>query len=181
MEITKTETTIEIKLKSAMNVTAVYVDNLDNFKNAYSAVVTNHTQATVKEFGSVTQINIPFEEGTSTSAFTVTISTADGVQEVGFYYDKDQLYYAEIDVLTNHCNTCLDKQQKERMALFILKKDLLEYAEQNNMIDNAVNFYIDLDRMLNLSKLSRSVDTYNTVIRGCNKQCKCCCNGSCAI
>ena len=33
MEITKTETTIEIKLKSAMNVTAVYVDNLDNFKN----------------------------------------------------------------------------------------------------------------------------------------------------
>ena len=68
MEITKTETTIEIKLKSAMNVTAVYVDNLDNFKNAYSAVVTNHTQATVKEFGSVTEISIPFEEGTSTTS-----------------------------------------------------------------------------------------------------------------
>lgn len=62
MEITKTEITIEIKLKSAMNVTAVYVDNLDNFKNAYSAVVTNHTQATVKEFGSVTEISIPLKK-----------------------------------------------------------------------------------------------------------------------
>nr|DAW32135.1 MAG TPA: hypothetical protein [Caudoviricetes sp.] len=39
------------------------------------------------------------------NAFTVTIEDS-----VAFYYDTEELYYKQIDLLCNHCSTCLDDQ-----------------------------------------------------------------------
>lgn len=112
---------------------------------------------------------------TEVSAFTITTYDVDkNVQESAFYFDSKELYYKEVELLTSYCNTCLDKLQKEKMLLFILKYQLLQHATDNNLIEDQIKYYKDLIKMTNISvkPCTRTI---------CNVTKNVCCNGVCEL
>lgn len=175
-DITLVDGSITITLDAAATVNKVYIDNLYNNKNKYSNIDDEHTYVIIdpKVVGDTIQIDSKdFDPELDTSAFTVLINGT-----LGFYYDDKEMYYKEVNLLTSYCNTCLDKQQKERMMLFVLKDQLLQYAIQHNMVEDQIEYYRDLARMLNIDlgsniqgmcsgKCKRSVNCYN----GCCSLC----------
>lgn len=177
MKIELIDDMITITLDSATPVSKVWIDTLDNYENMYLAEDEKHSY--VIDSPQMSENTIQIDSKTlspelDTSAFLVTV---DGSR--GFYYNEKELYYKEIELLTNYCSTCLDKHQKERMVLFMTKYHLFQYALENNLIEDQVNFYIDLARML-------SIDfKYNAKLnRLCSGNCKRvikCCNNYCAL
>lgn len=163
---------------SAQSITKVYIDTLLNDKNKYSVEDSEHDWVITDFTTSENSILIDFKElypELDTSAFTVYIN---GV--LGFYYDEKEIYYKEIELLTTNCSTCLDKEQKERMVLFMLKQQLLEYAVNNNLVEDQISFYRDLARML---KIDYKYSAQNLPCSGlCKGIKKCnCCNGCCSL
>ena len=49
--------------------------------------------------------------------------------------DKKNIYNELVNLLTNYCDTCLDKHQKEKILLCAFKLELIDYAEKNNYDD----------------------------------------------
>lgn len=169
------ENNLIITLDSSTEVTKVYIDTLLNSKNKYSDKDEEHSYTVQVSNGSSNTVTIDYTQlnpELDTSAFTVLIN---GV--LGFYYDDKELYYAQVNMLTSFCSTCLDKHQKEKLVLFLTKQQLLQYAVDNDLVEDAVQHYIDLARMLNID-----LDKNSQVIRKsvCNK-CINCCNGCCAL
>lgn len=173
--ITLVDGIITITLDTSATVSKVYIDNLYNSKNKYSNTDDEHTYVVVdpKVTGNTIQIDSKdFDPELDTSAFTVLINGT-----LGFYYDDKEIYYKEVNLLTSYCSTCLDKQQKERMVLFTLKYQLLQYAIEHNMVEDQIEYYRDLARMLN-------IDLESNIKGMCSGQCKrlvSCCNGCCPI
>ena len=168
------KTTISVTLDEAQVVNKVWIDTLDNISNLYEEEDEKHSYTVKQSGGSIDTVTIDcstLSPELDTSAFVITIN---GIQ--GFYYDKKELYYKEIDLLTTFCSTCLDKHQKERMVLFMTKYHLLQYAEQNGLVEDQIDYYIDLARMLNIDF------KYNAkpVCNQCKRIIKCCSN-YCAI
>lgn len=85
--------------------------------------------------------------------------------------DKKNIYNALVDLLTVHCNTCLDKHQMEKILLCTFKMQLIEYAENNGQ--DTVELYDSLCRTLGL-KLDGTVQTI------ANRKCNCK-NGVCSL
>lgn len=164
---------LNIELDSGDNITTVYIDSLDNQHNRYSSNPDDHTWAVeVTAYDNPININLAeLEPKIDRSAFTVLV---DG--ELGFYYDEKELYNKEICLLTEFCSTCLDKQQKEREVLFVIKYELMKYAKENGLIEDQIAIYTDLARMLN-------IDVKLNAQNICNCRCigKKCCNGCCPI
>lgn len=162
----------------------LYIDTLDNYAKRNSTEPSDHSydiKVMNAEEGDLVEISEDryyitlelnkFEPRIVESAFTVTF---DGY--CVFYYDTEELYYKQIDLLCNNCSTCLDDQQKDRIMLFILKYNLLQYAIEHNIMDDAVQYYRDLARMLNICITN---NVYNDGHYDCNR---CCCkNGSCSL
>lgn len=175
-EITFIDDKINITLDEATLVSKVWIDTLDNIDNLYEEDDDKHSYCKELLAESVDTIQIDSKELSpeiDTSAFVVTIN---GVQ--GFYYDDKELYYKEINLLTNFCSTCLDKHQKERIVLFMTKYHLLQYAIANDLVEDQINYYIDLARMLNIDF------KFNAKKAMCSGNCKRivkCCNGCCSL
>ena len=166
---------VVITLDGQYTITKVCLDDISNMDNIYSADSEAHTYSQVVT-GNISFIeieNLSKISGIDSNKFVVSVYDATSSDTV-FYYDEDQLYYREIDLLTSYCNTCLDKQQKERILLFSVKKDLLDFAMSKNIVEDAVGFYRDLDRLLCLSSKPNLIDNKNIVCRNC-------CNGICKI
>lgn len=154
----------------------LYIDTLDNYSNRNSAIPSDHSysvllmneegdQVELTEGRSIIYLDIDsFDPKMVLSAFTVTIEDS-----VAFYYDTEELYYKQIDLLCNHCSTCLDDQQKDRIMLFMLKYNLLQYAVEHDIIDDQVQYYKDIARMLNINT-NHSV--FNDGHYDCSKCCK---------
>lgn len=158
------------------NITKLYLDDVSNMDNIYSADAEAHTysQTVTGSVSFITVENLSKIPGIDSNKFVVSIHDSANGSYTTFYYDEEQLYYREVDLLTSYCNTCLDKQQKERILLFSVKKDLLDFALSKNIVEDAVGFYIDLDRLLCLSSKPNFIDNKNVVCRNC-------CNGVCKI
>ena len=170
--ITLTDSTITIVVDESVSTgDKIYLDTVDNYSNRYSDNDENHTWVVTGKTGTTITIQLTdLEPELDTSAFTVTIK---GV--LGFYYDLEELYHKEVSLYTSFCNTCLDKEQKERIALFMLKYNLLDYATENNLVEDQVEHYRDLARML-------GVDTSNNAQIICPTCTNCKCkNGVCAL
>ena len=73
---------------------------------------------------------------------------------------EESLYLAEVKLLTRYCHNCLDNKMKERIMMFLFKKELYDmyYKEMLNLL---------------------GMRTCNCTIN-CNT-CKNCSNGSCTI
>lgn len=44
--------------------------------------------------------------------------------------DKKNIYIALVNLLSNYCDTCMDKHQKEKILMCAFKLELIDYAEQ---------------------------------------------------
>lgn len=186
MTISVVNNQIEIEGADNETVEKIYIDDLYNEENRYSLEDDKHTYTitdfTYEERYTMDGDVLPgaflidldrLSPELDTSAFTITINGS-----VGFYFDSKELYYKEVDLLTKYCSTCLDKHQKERMVLFILKQQLLQYAIDNNLIEDQISYYADLARML-------KIDVKSGVQGLCSGRCKkvnrVCCNGVCTL
>lgn len=160
--------------QSANSVTTVYIDSLDNDENKYSTEADKHTWAITdfnKQEQTITIDTTDLNPKLDTSAFTILIDNT-----LGFYYDEKELYNKEICLLTEFCSTCLDKAQKEREILFVIKYELLKYAIDNNLIEDQISVYKDITRMLNIDVKLNAQNICNCRYAG-----KKCCNGCCSI
>ncbi len=135
----------------------LYIDTLNNYSNRSSVDPDKHSYKILilgTDYNSDVQIDkqrlsIVIDstklEDFCMSAFIATIDSSSQ-----FFFNQADIYYKEVELLCKNCSTCLDDQQMDRMVLFILKQDLLSYAINNNLIDDAVQYYTDLVRMLNI-------------------------------
>lgn len=174
MDITIKDGIISITVDSGI-VDKLYIDTLDNVKNMYSDNDDDHSY-TVTDFerssNTITVDSTALSPELDTSAFIITVGALQG-----FYYDDKELYNKEIEVLTEYCSTCLDKHQKERMVLFMVKYNLLQYAIANDLVEDQINYYIDLARMLGIDFKYKA----QCMCSGKCKRCVKCCNGCCSI
>lgn len=168
LEIKIVDNNLIINTDSNSSVTTLYIDNLYNKENRFEEDAEKHNY--IIDNINITDAGISIDLDTlepelDLSAFTVLVN---GV--LGFYYDDKELYYKEIDVLTNYCSTCLDNAQKETLTLVILRKQLLEYAKEHNMVECQINHYEDLARLLKIDLKSDGAKS------NCN-----CKNGVCSV
>ena len=86
--------------------------------------------------------------------------------------DKKNIYNELVNLLTNYCDTCLDKHQKEKILLCAFKLELIDYAEKNNY-DEVDELWESIARTLGVT-----LDGEHSInpIRKCN-----CSNGMCSI
>lgn len=163
----------------------LYIDTLNNYSNRSSANPDKHSYKVLvlgTDYSSEVQIDnqrlsIVIDstklENFCMSAFIATIDNSSQ-----FFFNQADIYYKEVELLCKSCSTCLDDQQMDRMVLFLLKQDLLSYAINNNLIDDAVQYYTDLARMLNICLDTNTKFYNNHDCFACNKTCR---NGICSL
>lgn len=87
--------------------------------------------------------------------------------------NKNEIYKGLFNLLTSYCNTCLDKNQKEKMLLCTFKLELIQYAETSGNHETADELWESIARILGMSMVG---DTYKLKTDKCN-----CVNGVCTI
>lgn len=156
VKITANDKLVITTSERVLNFTRILVDQLTNRKNIYSEILKEHSyntrNASFNEEGTIVTIDIS-EWDLDRSSFIVTLQqTFDGVTSSvrKFVFDDEELYYGEVALLNSFCNTCLDKQQKERIVLLSVKEQLLQYAVKNELLEDSIDLYTDLTRLLNI-------------------------------
>ena len=89
----------------------------------------------------------------------------------GIIYDPNTLYEAEIKMLHGYCNTCLDDKQMQKVMILVFKRQLLEQAIATSHNKEALQFYLELSKLLDVN-----IDS-NVASTPCNK----CINGVCKL
>ena len=85
--------------------------------------------------------------------------------------DKKNIYAKLVNLLTTHCNTCLDKQQLDKILLCAFKLELIDYSEKNGY-DDSDELWESIAKTLNVT-----IDgEYKVNPIGCN-----CKNGVCSL
>ena len=84
----------------------------------------------------------------------------------GVFYDPNELYHAEIRMLNTFCDTCLDDKQMQLIMLLTFKRQLLEQSIQCGHYKDALQYYLDLCRILNIYVAKKDY--------GCNRRCNSC-------
>lgn len=90
--------------------------------------------------------------------------TLPQIKVEGIMYDPNELYHAEIRMLNTFCDTCLDDKQMQLIMLLTFKRQLLEQSIQCMHYKDALQYYLDLCRILNIY-VAKKDHGYN---RGCN-------------
>lgn len=163
----------------------LYIDTLNNYSNRSSVNPDKHSYKLLV-LGTDYRSDVKIDEqrlsividSTKLEDFCMSafIATIDNSSQ--FYFNQADIYYKEVELLCKSCSTCLDDQQMDRMVLFLLKQDLLSYAINNNLIDDAVQYYTDLARMLNICLDTNTKFYNNHDCFACNKTCR---NGICSL
>lgn len=81
------------------------------------------------------------------------VTTTEDVNDYidGIYYDPEVLYNAEIGMLRNYCSTCLDNLQMQTIMLIVHYRQLMEQAITTSHNKEAMQYYLDLCRILHVS------------------------------
>lgn len=166
---------LTITLDSASSVTKVYLDNVLNKKNMYSENDEDHNHVVNSPNISDNTITIDIAEYDSTS-FIVNVVGSNNAVSIAI--DQKNLYSRKVNMLVTFCNTCLDKHQKEKILMCDFKSRLLEYALANQLTEDAIDYYVDLCRLLEIP-LEHTCCTYNR-ITNC-RVCRSCSNGCCTL
>ena len=82
---------------------------------------------------------------------------------------EESLYYAEIKLLTQYCQACLDNKMKQKIMMFLLKHTLWQNATNLGFTEDAEKYYAEMLILLDM--------------KTCDKKpnCKNCQNGYCAL
>lgn len=166
----------------------LYIDTLDNYTKRNSDNSEEHSCSILlisAEEGDMFNISEDRYhitlDATSPFASAFTVSIEDSTV---FYYDREELYYKQIDLLCTSCSTCLDDQQKDRIMLFILKYNLLQYAIEHDIMNDAVQYYKDIARMLGICINNSIFNDGHFDCNRCKKVVNSCCNcknGCCSL
>lgn len=149
MKITKatiTDNTLVITLDSSYDVSKIYLDLINDCANMYSDQDEDHFHVITENLGNKSSFNIDIS-AIKDKAYIITVVSTEKV--IALAIDDKQLYYDKIHMITNFCNTCMNKCQKEKIIMVELRSNLLDYALQNDLTEDAIKHYIDLDRILN--------------------------------
>lgn len=92
----------------------------------------------------------------------------------GIIYDPNTLYEAEIKMLRSYCNICLDDKQMQKVMILVFKRQLLEQAIATSHNKEAMQYYLDLVRLMGVY-VNKKCDN-----NGC-QECKVCFNGMCSL
>lgn len=133
-----------INLDSSNNVTKIYLDKITNKDNVLSDNNEDHCEVITENLGNKSEFTLDLQD--IEQAYIVTI--IGDTKEIGFALDEESLYKDKVSLLTSFCNTCLDKLSKERIIMCEFRNNLLDYAIQNNLINDAISHYCDLHRLL---------------------------------
>lgn len=160
---------------SGNTVNKIYLDSVLNKSNIYSQNDEDHDYVITSPIVSDGTIEIDIAEYDATSFIVSVVSDSNAV---AIAIDQKNLYYRKVNMLTQFCETCLDKHQKEKILMCDFKSQLLEYALDNNLTEDAIDYYVDLCRLLDIP-LKHTCCTYNRVA-SC-RTCRSCCNGCCTL
>lgn len=75
--------------------------------------------------------------------------------------DKKNIYNGLVNLLTTYCNTCLDKDQMQKILLCAFKLELIDYADANDYDSDdmwqsiARTLGIELDGTVHISKTAK--------------------------
>lgn len=169
---------LTIELDSVAGVTKVYLDGILS-KTYHSSNDADHEIIISSLQISDNSININIEEYDATS-FIVTVVGSETAHAIA--YDEKNLYYQKVNTLVSFCYTCLDKHQKEKILMLQFKSQLLDYAKANNLTEDAIQYYIDMCRLLDIPS-KHTCCKYNRIFnchRLC-KTCRSCYNGCCQL
>lgn len=89
----------------------------------------------------------------------------------GIFFDPMVLYNAEIKMLHSYCSTCLDDKQMHKIMILVFKRQLMEQAIETNHNKDAMQYYLDLTRLMEVDITTKCKD----------EKCKTCCNGVCSL
>lgn len=158
----------------------LYVDECDDIDSIYCSSAENHDYVFSYANSMFTLTEIVREgeakEVTAEYAYEVSV-TSDLVAELdnnmkylkmvvtterfandyadGIYYDPKVLYEAELRKLRSFCSTCLDDKQMQLLMLIVFKRQLLEQAIASSHNKEALQFNLDLCRLLDVNITSR--------------------------
>ena len=168
------DNTLTIKLDSSANVTKLYIDDIRNSNNFYSENDEDHTYVITDNLGSDVTFTVDVTDYNLDALMVTVISDTERQSKLAI--DLKDLYYKEVNLLVNTCDTCQDKKNKEKILVCSFRNDLLKYALQNNLTDDAISHYVDLCRILRPTKKVRYCSSFS-----CGT-CSACsiCSGSCS-
>lgn len=69
----------------------------------------------------------------------------------GVYYEPRIVYQAELRKLHSYCQTCLDDRTMQDIMLVVFKRQLLETAIASEYYKDAMQLYVDICRLLDIS------------------------------
>lgn len=149
MKVTKatiTDNTLAITLDGSNNVSKIYLDTVCNYNNIHSDSDEDHSHVITEGLGNNSSFSIDIS-AIKDKAYIVTVISTE--KAIALAIDDKQLYYDKVHMITNFCNTCMDKCQKEKIIMVELRSNLLDYALANDLTEDAIKHYVDLDRILN--------------------------------
>lgn len=84
--------------------------------------------------------------------FTLVCTKEDKeIRFFGVYYEPRIVYQAELRKLHSYCQTCLDDRTMQDIMLVVFKRQLLEYAISSEYYKDAMQLYVDICRLLDIS------------------------------
>lgn len=172
------DTQLVIEVDDLTEFTKVYIDTVDNKENMFATIADKHSYVFTKLQVLIQGQNIiitmdQFDEMPTNCI--ISISDNQGITDTKFVINEGQLYLAKVNLLNNYCSTCLDKHQKENILLCEFKSNLLSYAIEHDLIEAAIDYYIDLCRLLGIDNKHCCATINNRF------ECKTCVNGCCSL
>lgn len=152
---------LQITVDSApTNLIRVYIDHVINYEYLYSDIIEDHTFSTRDFIVNDKVITVDLADwDINRSIFIVSLEQIlDGVSTNTrkMFIDDEELYYGEVNMLISDCSNCLHKQQKERIVLLSVKQQLLQYALKHELLEDAIQLYMDITRLLGIDVKSSS-------------------------
>lgn len=164
---------LQLKLSGAYDVTAVYVDKVTNYGNAYSSDPSKHTfTLEYKQTGDTIIVNLPPNTPTLS---TITVISGDEVA-VDMYLNDFSLFKAKTKYLSVfdsncacNCNNsicigCNEKSRRYSMMTYMLRIQLLSQCYVNNDIEGTIKYYIDACRIYDMDSIIFDFLEYKTVV-----------------
>lgn len=153
-----------------------YVLNYNNARISYKEIVREGEEkevTTIYAYEITVESDVLSEFDTNMKYIKMFVTTEYYANDYvdGVYYDPNILYNAEIKMLRKYCQTCLDDRQMQLLMLIVFKRQLLEQAITTAHNKEALQFYLDLCKLLNVNINTKTVNT----------GCRTCVNGVCKL
>lgn len=160
----------------------VYMDECGNINNIYSDDENNHdyvfdfeNSEIVVNGNDVVVVN-ELIGGLSKHLKYVRLTTSDDLNVEGLYYTPEVIYNNILTNIKKVCSPCLDNKSMQLMVYVTFKRQLLDSSMELGLYKEAMQLYIDLCRMLEISTCYKTCKECSN----CNS-CANCVNGCCTL